>query len=275
MRPTARPTMQRLTGGLAALALGLSLAACGGSDDSGAVDEPNATDSSATSSAADEPTESPVGDDPADIDEGGEIAPEQFAQMIQDGIEKTKTAHVTFATSGGTGGFSGDGDVDYAAAPPNMQLTMQVTASQELHMLLVDGVMYIESPQAEGKYIKYDLSDPNNPLGANFVDQLDPATAMTQFTQALSSVSSLGDEDVDGETLAHYVMKIDTSKLQTASQSAEMPAELTTDVWLDDENRMAKSSIDLGQGSTYDTTLSDFDKPVDIQAPPDDQVVTQ
>ena len=274
MRTTARPTMRRLTGGLAALALGLSLASCG-SDDSGAADEPNATDSSATSGATDQPTESTATDDPADIDEGGEVSPQQFAQMIQHGIEKTKTAHVTFTTSGGAGGFSGDGDVDYAAAPPNMQLTMKVTASQELHMILVDGVMYIESPQAEGKYIKYDLSDPNNPLGANFVDQLDPATAMTQFTQALSSVSSLGDEDVDGQTLAHYVMKIDTSKLQTATQSTEMPAELTTDVWLDDENRMAKSSIDLGQGSTYDTTLSDFDKPVDIQAPSDDQVVTQ
>ncbi len=274
MRTTARPTLQRLTGGLAALALGLGLAACG-SDDSGATDEPSASDSSATSGATDEPTESTSTDDPADIDEGGEVSPEQFTQMIQDGIEKTKTAHVTFTTSGGSGGFSGDGDVDYAASPPNMQLTMKVTASQELHMLLVDGVMYIESPQAEGTYMKYDLSDPSNPLGANFVDQLDPATAMTQFTQALSSVSSLGEEDVDGQTLAHYVMTIDTSKLKTASQSTEMPAELTTDVWLDDEHRMARSSIDLGQGSTYDTTLSDFDKPVDIQAPPDDQVVTQ
>jgi hypothetical protein len=269
---TSRPTIQRLTGGLAALALGVTLTACGGSDGSESAQDPAVADTTPASSTAADPSESASSDAPADIDEGGEIAPDQFAQMIKDGIAKTTTAHIVFSAGGAAGGFNGDGDVDYSAKPPNMQMTMKISG-QEMQMVLVDGAMYIESPQAPGKFMKYDLSDPSNPLGSQFVDQLDPAKAMSQFTEALSSVQSLGEEDVDGETLAHYVMTIDTSKLSTAAQAAGMPQELKADVWLDDENRMAKSSIDLGQGNTYDTTLSDFGDPVEIKAPPASQVV--
>ncbi len=53
-----------------------------------------------------------------------------------------------------------------------------------------------------------------------------------------------------------------------------MPAELKADVWLDGDDRMVKSSIDVGGGATYDATMSDFDKSVEISAPPADQVVT-
>ncbi|MEO6512072.1 MAG: LppX_LprAFG lipoprotein [Nocardioides sp.] len=270
---TTRPTIQRLTGGLAALALGVTLTACGSSDNSESAQDPAGSSTTATSGTTDEPSESTSSSAAADIDEGGEIAPDQFAQMIKDGIAKTTTAHIVFSSgAGGAGGFSGDGDVDYSATPPNMQMTMKVSG-QELHMVMVDSVMYIESPQAAGKFMKYDLTDPSNPLGSQFVDQLDPAKSMAQFADALSSVQSLGKEDVDGESLAHYLMTIDTTKLSTATQSANMPPELKADVWLDDESRMAKSSIDLGQGATYDTTLSNFGDPVDIAAPPASQVI--
>lgn len=271
---TARPTIHRLTGGLAALALGVTLTACGSSEDSTSAEDPAAgadSSSQATTGSSDDPSES-ASSSAAVIDEGGQVAPDQFAQMIKDGIENTKTAHVVFKAGSAAGGFTGDGDVDYSTQPPDMQLTMKLSG-QAMKLVLVDGVMYIESPQQPGKFMKYDLSDPSNPLGSQFVDQLDPAKAMTQFADALSSVESKGEEDVDGQTLAHYVMTIDTGKLSNASQAAGMPKELTADVWLDDQNRMAKSSIDLGQGGTYDTTLSDFDEPVDIQAPPASQVV--
>ncbi len=271
---TSRPTIQRLTGGLAALALGVTLTACGGSEDSESAQDPAGSDTTAASSTTTEPSESASSDAPADIDEGGEIAPDQFAQMIKDGIAKTTTAHVVFSTGAdGAGGFTGDGDVDYTAKPPNMQMTMNISG-QKMQMVMVDGVMYIESPQAPGKFMKYDLTDPTNPLGSQFVDQLDPAKSMAQFADALSSVQSLGDEDVDGDTLAHYLMTIDTSKLSSATQAAGLPQELKADVWLDDEGRMAKSSIELGQGATYETTLSNFGEPVEIKAPPADQVMT-
>ena len=35
-------------------------------------------------------------------------------------------------------------------------------------MLLLDKVMYVQSAQQGDKFVKYDLDDPNNPLGPTF-----------------------------------------------------------------------------------------------------------
>jgi hypothetical protein len=44
-------------------------------------------------------------------------------------------------------------------------------------------------------------------------------------------------------------------------------------VWLDDDGRMAKTSMGLGPVQ-YDAALTDFDKPVELEAPPANQVVS-
>lgn len=270
MRAT-RPTIQRLTGGLAVLALGAVLTACGGSGDSDAVDEPAPTGSSSSTST--DPSETVSTEEASPIDDGGEVAVADFVARIRHGIENTKYAHVEFSMGGATGGMEGQGDTDYTVTPANMKMTMSISG-QDMNLLLVDGVMYMESPQAPGKFLKYDLSDPSNPLGSQLTGQLDPAASMAKFAEAVSSVTSLGEEDVDGQTADHFVMTVDTSKLGTASPAAGLPAELTADIWLDGDDRMVKSSIDLGGGATYDATMSDFDEPVEISAPPADQVMT-
>ncbi len=268
---TTRPSIQRLTGGLAVLALGVTLTACGGSGDSDSVDDPARASSSSSTST--DPSESTATDEASPIDDGGEVATADFVSRIQHGIENTKYAHIVFSMKAGAGGMEGQGDTDYTVTPANMKMTMTV-GGQDMNLLLVDSVMYIESPQAPGKFLKYDLTDPSNPLGSQFTDQLDPAASMAKFAQAVSSVTSIGEEDVDGQGADHYVMTIDTSQLGTASPAAGMPAELKADVWLDGDDRMVKSSIELGQGTTYDATLSDFDKPVDISAPSADKILT-
>ena len=143
---------------------------------------------------------------------------------------------------------------------------------QKQSTLLVDSVMYVESPQAPGKFIAFDLNDPNNPLGSDFIKQMDPTSTLTQFTEAVTSVVSVGEEEVDGQTLDHFDITIDTSKL-AAEQPPGMPAEVTASIWLDDQDRMVKTSIDLGP-SSYEATLSDFDKVVEVAAPPADQIVS-
>ncbi len=192
---TVRPTIQRLTAGLAAVALGASLTACGGSDGSEAADDPVAADSS--SATTPEPSDS-AATDPAPLDDGGEIAPADFVARIQNGIKNTTYAHIVFTMTGAMG-MQGEGDVDYTASPPNMKMTMSLSG-QELDLLMVDKAMYIESPQAPGKYIKYDLDDPSNPLGSRLTGSLDPAASLSQFADAVSSVTSLGEEDVDGQS---------------------------------------------------------------------------
>ncbi len=112
-----------------------------------------------------DPSETVSTEEASPIDDGGEVAVADFVARIQNGIKNTKYAHIVFSLNGGTGGMEGQGDTDYTVTPANMKMTMSISG-QDMNLLLVDGVMYIESPQAPGKFLKYDLNDPSNPLGS-------------------------------------------------------------------------------------------------------------
>jgi hypothetical protein len=272
---TPRPTLRRLTGGLAALALGATLTACGGSEPDTADDPAAAAPSS--SAAAEDPSsaETPEAtEEPQEYDDGGQVDPDKFVARLQDGIAKTEYAHIEFTMGGAGGEMSGSGDVDYTATPPNMQMSMEL-GPESVGMLLIEKIMYVQSSQAGGKYIAFDLDDPANPLGSGLSERLDPAGSVEAFTKAVTSVTSSGSEDVDGRTLDRYELTVDTTKLTDdgSGSTAALPPEVTMVVWLDDEERMAKTSMELGPVQ-YDATLSDFDKPVELEAPPADQVVS-
>lgn len=257
-----RPVHTRLTGSVAAVALAAMLTACGSDEPGSAAAQDPGTPSSSPTEATDEPSV---------IDDGGQVDVNSFADRLQSGIKKTKQAHIEFTMTGAGGEMSGTGDVDYTTRPPGMQMTMAV-GPETIGMVLVDGTMFIQSSQAGDKYLAYDLSDPTNPLGAGLSDQLDPAASMRSFVTALASVTSSGSEDVDGQTLHRYELTIDTTKLADQSAAAQLPPEMQVTVWLDDRDRMAKTSMDMG-AIVYEATLSDFDEPVELEAPPADQVV--
>lgn len=273
---TPRPTLRRLTGGLAALALGAMLTACGGNEPDAADDPAAAAPSS--SPAEDTPGADPSGsteatEEPQEYDDGGQVDPDKFVARLQDGIARTKYAHIEFTMGGAGGEMTGSGDVDYTVTPPNMQMSMDL-GQESVGMLLIEKIMYVQSSQAGGKYIKFDLDDPANPLGSGLSEQLDPAGSVEAFTEAVTSVTSSGREDVDGRTLDRYELTVDTTQLADgAGSNASLPPEVTMVVWLDDEGRMAKTSMGLG-AVQYDATLSDFDKAVELEAPPADQVVS-
>lgn len=261
----ARPIRVRLATALAVLALGAALTACG-SEEPDATDEPTTTESSATPSEA---TDSPS-EEPSKIDDGGQVAPQQFADRLKAGIDNTDQAHLEFTMSGTGGEMKGSGDVDYTGETPEMQMTMEI-GPQTLAMVLVDGKMFVKSSQAGDKFMSFDLSDPNNPLGAGFAEQLDPAASMKNFVTALSSVTAAGSEEVDGRSLDRYELTIDTTKLADESQTGQLPAEMTVTLWLDEKDRMARSVMDMG-AITYDASMTDFDKELNLKAPPSDQI---
>jgi hypothetical protein len=270
---TPRPTVQRLTGGLAALALAVTLTACGGSEPD-VADDPAAVSSSG-SAPADDPTGSVASDatdEPQQFDDGGQVDVERFVARLRAGIDRTKYAHIEFSMGGVGGEMTGSGDLDYTATPPNMQMSMQL-GPETVVMLLVEKVMYVQSSQAGGKYLKFDLDDPTNPLGSGLSEQLDPAASIAAFTEAVTSVTSSGREDVDGRSLDRYALSVDTTKLPASgsNSTAGLPPEVTIVVWLDGEDRMAKTSMGMG-AIQYDATLTDFDRAVELEAPPADQI---
>lgn len=225
----------------------------------------------------DEPTGSSKAAEPQ-VSEGEEIPTAEFMDMLEEAFEGATTAHVTM-TNDGEFGMSAEGDVDYSSTPPSMSITMSNPAmGGEIETVLVDGAMYMKAAELGGdKYIKMDLDAAAQGLGGeDLSSQMDPRKSLGKMEEAVSSVTYVGEEDVDGEDMERYSLAIDTQKMvgDLGTGAAEMPAELSYDIWFDDEGLFRRTAMDMGEkAGTMEMTLSDWGKDVEIKAPPADQVV--
>jgi len=250
--------LTRVLSGVAGSALMLTLAACGG--DATTTEEPAATDASSASSAdaSTEETEPSEPSEPADEDE---------------------------ATGGGQT-MSGTGDVSYAGDDTAMRMSMQIPqlGSGSIEMRMLDGVMYMSMPPMtpKGKFIKIDTKDPNSPLGdLGGVTQGDPLATFDAFDAGLQDVEYVGPEDVDGEQMDHYVLTVDAAKAAKAQgQQVQpgMPETISYDMWIDEQDLMRRIEFDLGAvagggAGGMVMTMSDWGKPVTVEAPPANAIV--
>ncbi|WP_295657571.1 LppX_LprAFG lipoprotein [uncultured Nocardioides sp.] len=251
----------------------VSLAACG-SDEGG----DSASDASSASASAD------TGESPAESSEspsaaaGEEVDPAEFVAEYKAAFEKSSTAHMTLQTDGDAS-FTAEGDIDYSTTPPTMAMTLSgAMAGEGLDMRLVDGIFYMSVPNGDGKFYSFDLEDPNNPLGSDFTKQLDPATAFDSFEDAITSVTLVGEEDVEGEQMRHYSVVVDSEKvtgpLAGGGAGGALPKELAYDVWLDGDGLFRKMESDLGPTGTLTMNIDDWGKEVSVEAPAKDQVTT-
>lgn len=248
---------------LAALALPLllgGLAACG--DD--------ATEGSSSTSP----------DQPSAVDKA------DFADDLKAGLEESTTAQMIMHMDMGGESIHADGEVDYTSTPPQLAMTMEspVMPDQSIEMRMVDKVLYMNMGQmTNGKYVSFDLDDAANlPPGMDqLTGTMDPLAAFESFGDAVQSVVLVGDEHVKGDAVRHYKVRVDTSKIQQLQKlptQAEMPKEVPYDIWLDDDNRVRKMTMDMDvQGSPVkvEIELFDWDEPVDIAAPPAGEIVKQ
>jgi len=269
MRTTAP---RRAVGALAASALLLALAACGDDKADTTSADPTATTST---SAPTEPTESATA--------GVEVDTEEFAATIDGAFRNLTTARVAMTITAQGAVITADGQVDYRADSPAMALALssQAFGDAAIDMRLVDKVMYMKLPMIDAgtKFYKIDLDDPNNPLGASLgqLDSFDPKSTIDSFTTGLEKVVEVGTEDVDGEELTHYVLTTDTAAIKKTLSPADakkLPATLTYDVWLDSDSQFRKIVAEMPGSGALTMELSHLGEPVDIEAPPANQVAS-
>lgn len=276
-RPLA---VRRTLAGLAVAPLLLTgLAACGdGSGGQGAKADDPAADSLAGATVL------------TGLETGDEVEPDEFIDIVVDGMEASTTAHMTMTTSmGELGDMTAEGDVDYTADPVAMTMTMTMPAGMPMmgddpaEIRYVDGIFYMSMGQlTSGKFWKLDPADPASPLGdlGSMLDQMDPTAMMKKLEPAIDEVTYEGAEDVDGRSLDHYELTVDGAELGKAMEAppaamGQLPDSITYDLWLDEEHRMAQATMELpvqGMTTNLEMTVEDWDKDVSIEAPPADQV---
>lgn len=114
--------------------------------------------------------------------------------------------------------MSGEGDVAFDGNSPVMQLTMEAAAfgGSTVEVRVIRGVMYMSMPPMtpEGKFLKIDPSDPNDPSGGSMsglTQQMDPLSTFDAFQAGLRTVRYLGEESVSGEDMDHHLLRVDAA----------------------------------------------------------------
>jgi hypothetical protein len=245
-----------------------TLTACGG-------DEPAADQDPAPTTTAAAPESEPAEGESEDTASGEEVDAEALLADMKAAVQEQKSAHITIELAGDAEGMSGEGDVSYAGKSTAMQMRMTLPqmGEGEMQMRLVDGVMYLAMPPMtpKGKFLRLDTSDPNSPFGD--LSQMvpgDPLQSFEAFDAGLQKVEHVGQEDVDGEQLEHYVLTVDAkeaAKAQGMPDDPNMPETITYDLWLDDQNLMRRIEFQQMGGSLV-MTMSDWGKQVTVNAPP-------
>ena len=172
----------------------------------------------------------------------------------------------------------------------------------EVEYRFVDGVMYVDtagsaelsSAMPEGK--RWLSIDAEALGGSNFdglskqAERSTPSSGL-RFLQGLSGVpDDLGTETVNGERSTHYRGRLDYDKLPDSITNDEVKGELAklgdvpVDVWINGDDEVVKlhmkidasafASSSAASGNVEITMrITDIDGPVEVVAPPADEVV--
>ena len=211
----------------------------------------------------------------------------------------------TMDIAGQTIRMSGDGAFDTNAHTGTFAVDMQPTGqSASLHMdeVMQGTTLYMKMPQSLSKlpkpWVKLDLQQAGKKLGLDMSamtsNQNDPSQ-MLDYLRAGGNVTKLGDDTVRGVATTHYRARVDlrkaadaapASKRATVRKNAQRLIQLTgvksypVEVWIDGKSLVRRMKFTLNYGRllagakfTISMDLYDFGTPVNVQAPPADEVV--
>ncbi|HKS44773.1 MAG TPA: hypothetical protein VJT49_06575 [Amycolatopsis sp.] len=199
--------------------------------------------------------------------------------------------------------ITGEGQGRYDGANSVMQMTMTVLGQTE-EIRLVGKTMYIQLPQAArgamtgGK--PWGRISTDGDVGKALSDTLDkaqqndPSKTLEQIQQA-GTITKSEKTTLDGQPVSHYWIDLDFAKAAKSFSSAGVPEEqlqqmagqvksIPVELWLNADQLPVQVSEDLGpimkaagapsnaQNAKMTLKYSDWGTPVDVLAPPADQV---
>jgi hypothetical protein len=197
--------------------------------------------------------------------------------------------------------FTGDGDGKLGAQPA-LQLKMSVPPAGELSMRLINDVFYLKLPPglASGKpWLRID-SNGNDQLSKTLgagLRQLkqsgDPSQSLKRFEGA-AVITGKAPEQLNGKATTRYSITIDMNKVAAAQNDPDLKqmmdkalqagvSTFPVEVWVDQEYLPVRTTMDIPfkNPNTQQTDrvkisidYSDWGKPIEISAPPADQVGT-
>jgi lipoprotein LprG len=263
----------RLARSIAALSVAsvgiLGLAACSaGADAPGSVSTP-------TTGAEKAPAK----------ESSSDLTAENFVQRITDAQLDAGSVRMTM-----TSAFEGEtmdmtGDVVFTDGSQKLAMTMTVPEAGEVQLRVVDNLLYLHMGElSQNKFVQIDPNDASNPLAGEFqgiTEDMDPTASVKGLEGAISSVEKVGDPvDVGGVQAQQYTVVVDTTKVSGSmkedldASGGAIPDTVTYQYWIDADDRMHKTTIDLA-GIVTELTFSKWGEDLQVVAPAPEEILTE
>ena len=246
---------------------------------------------SSSSSGSATPSSAGTGSATASSAAGRPVAPSTLAALLQKGLSGATSAHLAVSTALAGQTLTGAGDVGLAqGAITRADLQQDLPSGLgSIRIVVVGGTTYAKLPSAlagsSGKPWVVLTTGSSSVVVSQLAATVQPVLAVASpatlvaFARSAASTTDLGPRTVGGTATTHYRVVVDRASLPTTGPSA-IPSSITAggggstipvDLYLDAAGRprqVTGTFTIVGQTATPTITLSDYNAPVSITAPP-------
>ncbi len=155
-----------------------------------------------------------------------------------------------------------------------MDLSGAVTRGKTAKVIVVGNMLYMSAPglTPPGKYLEATGADAAQ-VRSMLADS-DPRELSTALSSA-AAVKFTGTQSLGNETLDRYTVTVDTTKALNAVKQqvpTDAPKTLVYEILMDSAHRVRQLDFE-SSGLSMKITMSDYNKPVNIAAPPASKIV--
>ncbi|MFN2559776.1 MAG: hypothetical protein ABR571_00550 [Jatrophihabitans sp.] len=213
--------------------------------------------------------------------------------LMQSAIAGITSAHISLDIDAAGQKVSGAGDEKLSGGKlVAMDITEQLPGGAgSLQLIIVGGKTYAKLPASlnkSGKPYVLVTPDSSNPTVRALAGSLDSALSSASigsvgaFITAAQTVKLVGSATVSGVKATHYSVVVDIAKLPADLPGKDALASsglktLPLDLYIDDQGRPVRVNEDFkvqGQEVASNVTVTNYNKPVTVTAPPASEVST-
>jgi hypothetical protein len=160
-------------------------------------------------------------------------------------------------------------------AAMSMEMTGAAFKGKTARMIVTNGIGYASIPGATpaGKYARF-TSGAVAQLD-ELLDSGDPTKAFKSFDKSLVSIKFVGEDTIVGEKMEQYEVNLNAAKAFAAKGKKVpkgVPATIPYTMWMDKAHLVRRFEFEVS-GVSMVMTMSDFNKPVSITAPPASKII--
>ena len=218
------------------------------------------------------------GDGAGGAKEGDSVSAEEMTDVMKKATD-IDTAHFTTKMDSKAQGQSismtGEGDIQKEPAAQHSTMKMSGgSMNMDLESIVLDDKIYIKGMMGDSWMTA--SADQLAKMGGTSLESMsNPLAFLDGMEESIKSSKYEGKEKLDGVDAEHYSFKVDSAALAKtlgAKDATGMPKTIDQDIWVDGDGLLRKAEVGMGDMGTVEVALSKHGEPVEIKAPPADQV---